>query len=304
MNMNFFNPDQCVQIPAFYNTFYSQLHTTLVTVSRLRMDLDNTQNAFVNAKKENESLKAIIKDLENKLQSINKASESSKASRNEEKGINPIEGYAKKTQINPKIITIYSPCVKEEAEAARPESQSTEVYENSIGHDSAFSSPNLNLKLELGNADSEYDEGYSKKTIPIRRRNGFKPLKESESESKKDLINKAQRSRAKHLWITYGRKIVEYASKHSKGALREKIAQCNKLISKKGYSEVFLLRTSDNEKERDYKTKFGRLALDFLGADLEDAFLSSNYREELLAQKEKVKNWIKKQIKDNKADNS
>lgn len=299
MNMSYFTPKACTQLSGFYNNFYSQFHSTLNTLSRMQIELQGTQNALTSAKSENESLKAIIQGLQDQLANVNKASDVSNTFRNERKEPVYAEGKLKKIQNDSKVITILSPFVKEE-EGTRPENQSTETYDSSVGRNSAFPSPCLNLKLEFDRLESEEDEENLKKRVPIRRRNGFKPLKDDESDQSdsKSKLLKAQRSRAKHLWITYGRKIIEYGAQNSKGTMRDKIRECNKLISKKGYSEVFLLRSNDTEKDKDFKKKFGRLALDFLGSNIEDSFLSSNYRDELLAQKEKVQNWIKKQIRE------
>jgi len=72
----------------------------------------------------------------------------------------------------------------------------------------------------------------------------------------------------------------------------------NKLTSKKGYSESFLIRSHDAETEKEFKKEFGKLALEFFEKEVESAFLNSNYRDELISQKDKVENWIRRLIKE------
>ena len=282
--MNFLIPNRHTPIPSFYNGSLPQMTPNMTALySYLQLELTNTQNALKAAQDENASLKDIIVDLQKQLANKNQQAEKliSKLGQSVKEADDKIKKSLKLSKTN----SFSSPIIKVE------ESQSTEVCETSIKEDSAFASPYENLKLEDEN-DSE--EERSSNTLPIRRRNGFKPLKDAESESQE---NKGQRSRAKHLWITYGRKIIDYATENSTGLLNERIRACNKLISKKGYSETFLLRHNDPKQEKTFKIAFGNLALDFLECEVENAFLSSNYREELLAQKTRVKTWIKKLIK-------
>ena len=163
---------------------------------------------------------------------------------------------------------------------------------------SCLSSSSFLAKYE---EDSNEKENESCRFIRQRakKRNGFKPSKEKIIIKIEDEFSlaKRRRSKAKHLWISYGRKIVEYAVKYTKGEQRKKIRVCDKkLESKKGYSEVFRIRNEDSRKDIDFKLTFGRLAIEFIDKEIEDAFLNSNYRDELLSQKGRVKNWISKLI--------
>ena len=58
----------------------------------------------------------------------------------------------------------------------------------------------------------------------IIRHNGFKPKNDTPSQAesagdsgKKSINPKRTPSKAKHLWINYGRKIIEYAITHTEG---------------------------------------------------------------------------------------
>lgn len=152
-------------------------------------------------------------------------------------------------------------------------------------------------KLEEASDSSDDDDDDDERRVPkIKRRNGFKDQSTVGSE---DANRK--RSKAKHLWISYGRKIVEYAVKHSRPNLKKKIQKFeNKLKSKKAYTQTFrIIKNKQTEEEVGFRKEFGRLALQFLQTEVEDAFLNSNYRDDFLNQKEKVSNWIARQIKDN-----
>lgn len=143
---------------------------------------------------------------------------------------------------------------------------------------------------DLDDSDSDFEE----KVPKIRRRNGFKADKSIKKEKNSDDKPK-QRSKAKHLWIGFGRKIVEFGLKHTKGNERTWIKQHEKsLISKKAYSKVFRIKPSDSKETAGLKRMFGQLAIEFIRSDkeMEDAFPNSNYRNELVEQKEKVANWI------------
>lgn len=156
-------------------------------------------------------------------------------------------------------------------------------------------------EIEDSSDDDEDDEDEEARAPKIRRRNGFKG--DANNTLKMDDAANAnrKRSKAKHLWISYGRKIVEYAVKHSKPNLKKKIQKFdNKLKSKKAYTQTFrIIKNKQTEEEVAFRREFGRLALKFLQTEVEDAFLNSNYRDDFLNQKEKVSNWIARQIKEN-----
>ncbi len=164
-------------------------------------------------------------------------------------------------------------------------------------------SPHLVLKLEnhpkleeIDDSSDDDDDDEERRAPKIKRRNGFK----GESQGTVGSDDR-KRSKAKHLWISYGRKIVEFAVKHSRPNLKKKIQKFeNKLKSKKAYTQTFrIIKNKQTEEEVAFRKEFGRLALQFLQTEVEDAFLNSNYRDDFLNQKEKVSNWIARQIKDN-----
>ncbi len=94
---------------------------------------------------------------------------------------------------------------------------------------------------------------------------------------------------------------MEFAVKHSRHNLKKKIQKFeNKLKSKKAYTQTFrIIKNKQTEEEVAFRKEFGRLALQFLQTEVEDAFLNSNYRDDFLNQKEKVSNLIARQNKDN-----
>lgn len=247
-------------------------------------ELLNTQNALKNLSQENHYLKTIIKNLQDQIA---------------EKQINtkPIKKdkiNSKEFQSSPKSTQISSNDLQMEEIDAQNESQSNKAPgDQNLG----FLSPSVNIIVDEETLDSEVEEIYFPK-VPIRRRNGFKPLKESDSDcsGSKESPNKCQRSKTKHIWVSYGRKIAEYAEDQSHGALREYIKEYHKLTSKRGYIETFLINSTDTEQQKEFKKKFGELALEFLEKGVENSFLSSNYRDELFSQKGKVQSWIKKHL--------
>ena len=157
------------------------------------------------------------------------------------------------------------------------------------------SSSSLEFRQKEDNFSSTDEEESCTKTLHMRRRNGFKQENASEinDSDRKSKISKQRRSRAKHLWVSYGRRIVEYAWKNTEGDNKQKIQACiGKLKSKKGYSEVFLVKKNDTQEEVEFKQQFGKLALEFIAHETEDSFLSSNYRGDFIDQKDKVAKWI------------
>lgn len=157
------------------------------------------------------------------------------------------------------------------------------------------SSSSLEFRQKEDNFSSIDEEECCAKTLPIRKRNGFKQQNsiETNDSDRKSKLSKQRRSRAKHLWVSYGRRIVEYAWKNTEGDHKQKIQSCiGKLKSKKGYSEVFLVKKNDTQEEVEFKKLFGNLALEFIAHETEDSFLSSNYRGDFIEQKDKVAKWI------------
>lgn len=131
----------------------------------------------------------------------------------------------------------------------------------------------------------------------IMRRNGFKsPSSDNSSSSGK---SKKQRipSKAKHLWINYGRRIIEYATENTEGAVREKIQKLfGRLTSKKDYREVFGLNESDSEEERQFKIELGTLAIEFLKTKSASSFEGTKHKDDMVAQWNAVATYIEKLI--------
>jgi hypothetical protein len=146
--------------------------------------------------------------------------------------------------------------------------------------------PTYNVKEEeLQENDPEKDDT----TIPgIIKKNGFKPShpkKETDEQKPQEKIEK-NASRAKHLWINYGRKIIEYAINHTQGEAQVKIRNLvGKLASKKDYLEIFGIKASDTNDVKDFKVALGRIALFFLKFKADSSFDGSRYKSEMLSQK-------------------
>lgn len=146
-----------------------------------------------------------------------------------------------------------------------------------------------------------------KSECKIRRRNGFKTSKELSQDqdelseyirkSNKVIVPKRPPSKAKHLWINYGRKIIEFAVNHTKDEVQARIKQLiGKLSSKKDFEDVFGVQTTDSESDKSFKILFGKLALYFIKFKSDIAFEGSKYREQMVTQKPVVASWISKLI--------
>lgn len=278
-----------------YSILDDELGTRFFLMSRLLyIELMNTKTILGNVREENESLKFFLKDAQTQLRKLNDLPEKNFILKSEETQTEKSLETEIQLLLRAKIFD--SEVLKEES--LLKDTDSTEKSE-ACSEESKFMSPVINLKSEYENNEEDLqDEEAFNKSLPIRRRNGFK--KENDKAKRyKNKSTKPKRSKAKHLWITYGRKIIDYALQRSEGEFNERIKNCNKLISKRGYSEVFFLRNKDSEQEKSFKRSFAKIALDFLENEAENAFLNSNYRDELFDQKDKVQDWIKKQLNEN-----
>ena len=105
----------------------------------------------------------------------------------------------------------------------------------------------LSASLEESGSDEEDDKESENKII---RKNGFKLHRELDEQSEtskakqrksnKVIVPKRPPSKAKHLWINYGRKIVEFAVNHTTEDVQNKVKQLiGKLSSKKDFEDVF-----------------------------------------------------------------
>jgi hypothetical protein len=156
---------------------------------------------------------------------------------------------------------------------------------------------------------SDEEESIKKRDFKIIRRNGFKPqrkFKEEETsdsgeeyprKSNKMIIPKRPPSKAKHLWINYGRKIIEFAVNHTKDDVQNQIKQLiGKLSSKKDFEDVFGVKPDDSESDKAFKVLFGKLALYFVKFKADAAFEGSKYKDQMITQKTIIASWISKLI--------
>jgi hypothetical protein len=186
-----------------------------------------------------------------------------------------------------------------------------------------------NLKTDLYNAcqvqsveadtleksETGFDEKFynnKQKTKPqIIRRNGFKPLKEalnlkdddssieSESSSGFDTPYRTRRnpSKAKHLWVNYGRRIVDYALTQTEGDIQEKVKKLTgRLNSKRDYMKAFEFVSEDTVEERHFKNVFGTLAIDFVKNKCAASFEGAKYKDQMIEQRHVVAAWIEQLI--------
>lgn len=150
-----------------------------------------------------------------------------------------------------------------------------------------------------------------RKKPSILRRNGFKPIKrkfsgleydenssfESENSSDFDGLHKGRRnpSKAKHLWVNYGRRIIDYAASQTEGEVQEKVRQLTgKLNSKKDYEKTFGFLIEDSVEERKFKNSIGQLAIDFVKRKASPTFEGAKHKDDMLAQRHVVAGWIEK----------
>ncbi len=156
---------------------------------------------------------------------------------------------------------------------------------------------------------SDEEESVKRRDFKIIRRNGFKSqrkFKEEETsdsgeeyprKSNKMIIPKRPPSKAKHLWINYGRKIIEFAVNHTKDDVQNQIKQLiGKLSSKKDFEDVFGVKPDDSESDKAFKVLFGKLALYFVKFKADAAFEGSKYKDQMITQKSIVASWISKLI--------
>lgn len=140
----------------------------------------------------------------------------------------------------------------------------------------------------------------------IIRRNGFKALRSvewnSQDESSSDTEKSKKRrnpSKAKHLWINYGRRIVEYAVEQTQGNMQERIRQLfGRLNSKKDFKEVFAVTSIDSEEDKQFKLELGQLAITFVKDKAANTFEGSKHKDQMISQRHTVAAWIEKLIQE------
>lgn len=157
--------------------------------------------------------------------------------------------------------------------------------------------------------DEEDDEAYEPHIVvkPINKEGRRKPRVASVKASKADSPNSEEakestRSIAKHVWIQYGRRIKDFALNQPDidALIKQKIKE-RRLETKSDYIILFQIKHDDETDEILFKQTYLDKAIDFMDQvkKNDNLFLNSNYRHELLLQREKVEKWIKqcKQIK-------
>lgn len=177
---------------------------------------------------------------------------------------------------------------KQQPENAVKQEQNLSAFMNSSNISPSFE------KFEHSTESSISEE--SGKAFGVLRRGPFKPSKQqavegeypnmlSQAKGKKGAnpsANKRIPSKAKHLWINFGRKIIEYAVNHTNGEVSNKLkGYIGKLGSKKDFETVFKVIPSDNQQEKELKILFGGLALKFVKYESENAFINSRYQDHM-----------------------
>jgi endonuclease III len=151
-------------------------------------------------------------------------------------------------------------------------------------------------------SDSTEDErsDYEETNVPkISRRNGFKKTKHIKSEGldSENASKLKSSSKAKHLWVNYGRRIIEYAVNQTQGPIQFRAKQLiGKLNSKKDFEKAFMLTANDSAEERLFKTLLGRLAINFVKNKISPTFENSKYKDEMVTQRHVVAAWIERLI--------
>jgi len=196
------------------------------------------------------------------------------------------------------------------------ESTKKSSFQGKLDHDLTLTHEHLHstdVTSESGETVvGEEKEGNDEEKLPqIIRRNGFKAMRTMKSHKKdefdsdgepcsasKKLDNlRKNPSKAKHLWVNYGRRIIEYGINQTKGEMQEKIKQLiGKLNSKKDFENVFQSSPSDSADEKLFKTLLGRLAIYFVKNKSGISFEGSKYRDEMIAQRHVVAAWIERLI--------
>lgn len=160
-------------------------------------------------------------------------------------------------------------------------------------------------------AETPDNTGHHQKKSNIRRRNGFKPLKKTKKEkennwdseneslsgSDKPNADRKNPSKAKHLWVNYGRRIVEYGINQTEGPIQEKIRQLvGKLNSKKDFKDVFEITSEDSTEDKQFKSTVGKMAIDFVKNKATVSFEGAKYKQQMINQRHVVAAWIERLI--------
>ena len=104
-------------------------------------------------------------------------------------------------------------------------------------------------------------------------------------------------SKAKHLWVNYGRRIIEYAADKIEGLMQDKLRLLvGKLNSKKDFEKVFQIKSNDLDEDKKFKTTLGNIAIDFVRNKASTTFENSKYKQEMVTQRHTVSAWIERLI--------
>ena len=162
--------------------------------------------------------------------------------------------------------------------------------------------PSLN---PLETAEENQEEDQSKKVEKIPKNLGFKGIKKTKlakTEKSKEGISKktsreAENPKAKHLWVNYGRRIIEYAIKHTEGMVQANVKNLlGRLNSKKDFSNVFQIRKNDSAEDKEFKSTIGKLAINFVKNEAATTFESSKYKKQMISHRHLVAAYIERLI--------
>ena len=123
------------------------------------------------------------------------------------------------------------------------------------------------------------------------------PLTSGRSKSPSNSVNAKNLSKAKHLWVNYGRRILEHAAGEIGGVMQDRLKHLvGKLNSKKDFERTFQIKEDDSEEDKEFKTVLGRTAIDFVRNKAFGTFKNSKYKQEMITQRHSVSAWIERLI--------
>ena len=138
--------------------------------------------------------------------------------------------------------------------------------------------------------EEESEDSYSTQPEPVEEK---KKKKKSTRKSKKPK----NLSKAKHLWVNYGRRILEYAAGKTGGYMQDRLKYlAGKLNSKKDFERTFQTKPTDSKEDREFKIVLGNIAIDFVRSKAATTFENSKYKNEMITQRHTVSAWIERLI--------
>ena len=146
----------------------------------------------------------------------------------------------------------------------------------------------LNYSTKEEEEDADSDDSYS--TQP-------EPTTKNSKKSAKKFKSPKNLSKAKHLWVNYGRRILEHAVGEIGGAMQDRLKHlAGKLNSKKDFERTFQIKESDSQEDKEFKTVLGNIAIDFVRNKASTTFENSKYKQEMITQRHTVSAWIERLI--------